>query len=162
MTGIHDTMPPVGTLPVDFLCSHFTLDQFDCGNLLLNSGIESRLSDLPDPEEAVLLVAHEGNVIRGYAGVSNLTLTLNHSDTKPSRCFFIFALGVDKRWQGSDLASELVRCCYKLKRRRGRRSRYVATVLTNIYDEKLESRYRRRRFKQVAENQYLWYRLSSS
>lgn len=149
-------------LPIDFLCTHYVLDQFDCGNRLLDSGIESRLTDLPDPEEATILVAHEFETIRGYAGVSNLSLVLDDKDTTPSRCFFIFALGVDRRWQGTDLAPGLMRQCYRLKRLRSRRSRFAATVVTSIYDEDLEVRYRRMRFKRVAGNQFLWYRRTGS
>jgi len=152
----------VSSLPIEFLCRHFALGGFDCGNETLNAGLESRLANLPDPDEATVLVAHDAGIIRGYAAVCNLMLALEDRDEDPKRCFFIAALAVDNTWQGSDLGPELMSKCYGLKRQRGRRSKFAATVVTSLFDDQLETRYRKMRFKPVAENPLLWYRLSSA
>lgn len=152
----------MSVLPIDFLCSHFKLNGFDCGNETLNAGLQNRLVSMPDPDEVTLLVAHEDRVIRGYAAISNLTLVLDRRDATAARCFFIGALAVDDRWRGTDLAPALLTRCYNLKRQRGRRKRFAATVVTSLFDDELEARFRRQRFKPVSENPLLWYKLTGS
>lgn len=144
-------------LQIDFLCPHFELDGFNCGEPLLNEGLASRLTTPFDPEDITVLVAHEDMKIRGYAALMDLLLVLDDDDIE-ARCFFIAALAVDERWQGADLGADLMRRCYAIRRHRSTRKHYAATVVTSFFDRELEVRYRRLRFRPVAGNEFLWFR----
>lgn len=142
------------------LCEHLRVDNFDCGNELLNYPLHSRFRDgnfVYDPDEGVIFVAHEDGAIRGYIWIIDVLIGLDNIE--PERCFYLAYLGVDLHWQGSEVASDLIRKAYEIRRFRARRNKvYAATVGNTFYDPTLADRFRVLKFRQANGSPFLWFR----
>ncbi len=154
-------------LAIELLCAHHRLDDFDCGSISLNENLASRVGDyFPayDPDEGLILVAHDQQAVRGYLWVSELLIQLE-SDGQSERCFYLAYFGVDRRWQGSEVASQLVdRARDILHLRLSRRKHYAAEVATTLYDgdSRIAPLLERIGFDRVPGNSLLWFRRNRS
>jgi GNAT superfamily N-acetyltransferase len=152
-----------GGLPVDLLCSHHRLDEFDCGNSPLNENLASRAGDAfsaYDPDEGMIVVAHEDQAVRGYLCLSDILIQLE-PDGHDERCFYLAYFGVDRRWQGSDVAARLVDRAREVLRMRLNHKDYTAEVASTVFDTvdgRIGRMLERIGFTAVPGNSLLWYR----